>query len=90
MTQNFDVLIVLSTFAVAVYYGIVKPSIEVAMKDRKVSGERQEAKGNREVKVVIDNISQTEITLKLTDKELQDESIVLTRALQELTTGGKK
>ena len=74
--QNFDVYLVLMTAALAVYYGLVKPSME---KDRKVSGEGQEAKGNREIgsrqagnrgiggkeiRVVIDN-PQTEITIEL-------------------------
>jgi len=86
--QNFDVLAMLLTSAVATYYGIIKPSMEATMKDMKEGGSRQAGKeGSREVRVVIDNLTQTEITLYLRDEELSDESVVLARALEKL--GGR-
>jgi hypothetical protein len=59
--QNFDVYLVLMTAALAVYYGLVKPSME---KDKKAGGEKQEAKGDREgVELEIDSVT---ITFKKT------------------------
>jgi len=86
--QNLDVLFILALCGVASYYGIFKPTVEATMKDMKEGGSRQAGKeGSREVRVVIDNLSQTEITLYLRDEELSDESVVLARALEKL--GGR-
>jgi hypothetical protein len=80
--QNFDVLIMLALFSTATYFGVLKPTLEVLkMKDKKKEKKKQ-------VRVVIDNLTQTEITLQLGDEEL-DESIVLAKTLQELTGGEK-
>jgi len=84
MTQNFDVLFTLILFGAATYFGILKPTLEAPkMKDRKKEKKKQ-------VRVVVDNLTQTEITLQLKDEELSDESIVLSKTLQKLTAGGEK
>jgi len=89
MTQNFDVLLMLTLFCVASYYGILKPTLEASkVKDRKALSNRQDVSGNREVKVVIDNLTQTEITFELSDEKLQDEKVILTKTLRKLTAGG--
>jgi len=81
--QNLDVLFILALCGVASYYGIFKPTVEATMKDKKKEEKKQ-------VRVVIDNLTQTEITLQLRDEELSDESLVLLRTLQKLQTGGEK